>query len=29
MSKLKIIFNFNDTADKEPVEIGEWLQLYF
>lgn len=27
MSKLKIIFNFNNTEDKEPVELGEWLQV--
>jgi len=27
MSKLKIIFNFNDTPEKEPVELGEWLQV--
>lgn len=25
-SKLKILFNFNDTEDKEPVELNEFLQ---
>ena len=26
MSKLKILFNFNDTPDKEPVELNDFLQ---
>ena len=26
MSKLKIIFNFNDTPEKEPVELNQFLQ---
>jgi len=25
-SKLKILFNFNDTPDKEPVELNNYLQ---
>lgn len=25
-SKLKILFNFNDTEDKEPVELNQFLQ---
>jgi len=27
MSKLKIIFNYNNTKEQEPVELGEWLQV--
>jgi hypothetical protein len=26
MSKLKILYNFNDNEDKEPVELNEFLQ---
>ena len=25
MSKLKILFNYNDTEDKEPIELSEFV----